>query len=437
MEQTILISQRQRRRRKSVHPHSPTNRKDNSYFLLSASSLVWGLLALTLLKMSTIHATNPRVMNVCASLFRSRSFTRKSLLQCPRNIEQIRSSIPRGGSTLAATPDEDEDNKEVEQPTTMKDSATPEEDDTIQQQQQQHPDVAKLQSYRMRQQVLLQLRACLLSEALVKRGVPLPSLKDAATPESATSRKLVDWDCALSTKEKEIECMFTFDSEWGTKFIAPMDPKEGDQPKDTEWITVVALNRLRRNDATKVETMWHNKYAILDSWFKADSEYSVLQHVGPKGIVLNILLNDNVLTMVIGFSICVLLVVLMPIWAAILNRLLVSGLLWNNWISWGRFVHLGLPFKLMVGQWIIGLVNFAFQRVKGKIKDRLVEWECEILNQSLPLTLGVPTPVHVEEGDAEILAEEEEIMDHLVEQEETVDGDEDNDSDEDDEEEEE
>jgi hypothetical protein len=33
---------------------------------------------------------------------------------------------------------------------------------------------------------------------------------------------------------------------------------------------------------------------------------------------------------------------------------------------------------------------------------------------SLPLTLGVPTPAHVEEGDAEILNEEEEIMEHLV-----------------------
>jgi hypothetical protein len=302
----------------------------------------------------------------------------------------------------------------------MKDTITEDSQDDI---IRQHPDFAKLQLYRMRQQVLMQLRACLLSEALFKRGVPLPSLKDTATPEGVAPRKMVDWECTLSTKEKEIECMFTFDSEVGTKFIAPMDPKEGDAPKDTEWITVVALNRLRRNDATKVDTMWHNKYAILESWFTADSEYSVLQHVGPKGILLNILLDDTVLTMVMGFSIMVLLVVFMPLWGAILNRFLVSGLLWNNWMSWGRFLHLGLPFKLMVGQWILGLSHFGFQRAKGKIKDRLVEMECEILNQSLPLTLGVPTPAHVEEGDAEILAEEEEILEHLVELEDIIDED--------------
>jgi hypothetical protein len=157
----------------------------------------------------------------------------------------------------------------------------------------------------------------------------------------------------------------------------------------------------------------------LDSWFKADSEYSVLQHVGPKGILLNILLDDAVLTTVMCFSFLVLWVVFMPVWGALVNRFLVSGMLWINWMSWGRFVHLGLPFKLMVGQWILGLALFGFQRAKGKIKDRLVEIECEILNQA-----------HIEERDAEILAEEEEIMENLIEPDKTGDDDDESDKEE-------
>jgi hypothetical protein len=318
----------------------------------------------------------------------------------------IKSLSARGGATLASPEDQDEDAEE----------------DNL----RRHPDFAKLQSYRMRQQVLLQLRAALLSEALAKRGVPLPSLTDASTPEGKASPKKVDWECAESTKEKEIVCMFTFDSEPGTKLIAPVDPKNvSSVPKDSEWVTVVALNRLRRNDVSKVESMWHNKNAIMDSWFRADSEYSLLQHVGPKGILLNVLLHESVLTLVVGLSMLVLLVAFMPVWEAVINRFLVSGLLWSRWISWGRFVHMGLPFKLLIGQWLLNVATKGFKNVKGKIKDRLVEMECEILDRSLPLTMGVPTPDHVEVGDAEILQEEEEIIEHLVEEQDANDGDDD------------
>jgi hypothetical protein len=58
----------------------------------------------------------------------------------------------------------------------------------------------------------------------------------------------------------------------------------------------------------------------------------------------------------------------------------------------------------------------GFGSIKGKVKKSLVEIESDIMAASLPLTLGVPTPAHVEEGDAEILNEEEEIMEHLVEE---------------------
>jgi hypothetical protein len=320
----------------------------------------------------------------------------------------------RGGATLAAkVAEEEDDDDEVAQVQLPEDhdeeSSSVEVEDTI----RQHPDFAKLQAYRMQQQVLLQLRATMLSEALARRGLPLPSLADVTTPEGVAAPIQVDWECAISTKEKPIQCIFTFDNEPGTKLIAPVDPKRG-EALDTEWISVAALNRLRRNDQTKVQTTWHHKYDILASWFQADSEYSVLQHVGPKGILLNVLLDNTVLGIVVGGALLMSFLVLLPLLEVVVNRFLVSGFLWMRWFSWYRYVRMGLPIKLVLAQWLLSTALQGFNKIKGIVKDHLVELECEILDESLPITLGVPTPIHVEEGDAAILEDEEEILEQLV-----------------------
>ncbi|KAG7337803.1 hypothetical protein IV203_015272 [Nitzschia inconspicua] len=392
MNPTVTSSLRQRRRRSA----RTVGRKRISTFrfgLVPISPVI--VSALLLLLVSTLGANGRRAP------FSTRISTIK--LDFYKAQRESVSLTFRGGATVAAPEDEEqvEDDKEE----TGADI-------------RQHPDYAKLQSYRMRQQVLLQLRAIHLSEALAKRGVPLPCLQDVSTPEGKAKPKNVDWECIQITKENALECMYTYEDQVGTKLIAPVDPKNvTDVPKNSEWITIVALNRQRRKDISKVDAMWHNKYAILDSWFKVDSEYSLLQHVGWKGILLNTLLNETILSLVVGLSLYLLLVLFLPVWEALLSRFLVSGMLWSRWHSWGRFVHLGLPFKLMVGQWILENANKGFQSIKGKIKEQLVEMECKILVESVPLTLGVPTPARVEEGDAAILQEEEEIMEHLIQKE--------------------
>ncbi|KAL3906223.1 MAG: hypothetical protein SGARI_004098 [Bacillariaceae sp.] len=258
----------------------------------------------------------------------------------------------------------------------------------------------------------------------------MPTIESTATPEGTTPPEKADWDCVRISKDNRLKCMYTFDEEPGTKLIAPIDPKKG-EPVGDVWITVAALNQLRRSDPTKVLAMWHNKYAILDSWFKADSEYSLLQHVGPKGILLNVLLDDAVLTLAVFFAVSILFIMAMPLLEMIVGRFLVSGQLWMRWISWGRFVHMGLPFKLMVGSWLLKTMLKGFEKIRGKVKESLVEIECEHLEASVPLTLGVPTPEHVEEGDAEILDDEDEIMEHLLEEDVEDDETDDLDSDED------
>jgi len=240
-----------------------------------------------------------------------------------------------------------------------------------------------LQSYRMQQQILLQLRATYLGEALARRGLPIATVADVSTPEGASPPQPVDWDCTMSTETNPMSCLFSFDAEPGTKVVAPLGT--------THWIGLATLNRLRRQDPTKVEPMWHSKYAILKSWFDdPESDYSFLPHVGFQGFVLNALLQGVRLPIVVGLSLTILTIVFLPVLEYFVNRLLVSSFLWSQWTRWYRFVHAALPLKLFLGQMIYGYLSKALSALTRHVKDILVEQECALLEQCLPLTVGVP-----------------------------------------------
>lgn len=281
-------------------------------------------------------------------------------------------TIPRGGAGLFGTmADEDEDEEED-------DDEENNENDI-----RQHPEYDKLQAYRMKQQVLLQLRATFLSEALAKRGLPIPSLKDVSTPDGKVPPKKVDWDCAMSTEADPKHCLISYEPEPGSKLVVPTELASTDK-----WITLAALNRLRRDDPSKVEPMWSDRYAIRSSWFGPNSRYSLLQHVGPKGVVLSTLLDGNRLPAVVGLVMLFLVVQLMPVIEILANRFLVSSFLWSRWISWYRYVHIGLPFKLLILQTVYSYVAKGFAALVSVIKDKLVDLECQILEETIPLTMG-------------------------------------------------
>ena len=258
----------------------------------------------------------------------------------------------------------------------------------------QHPDYEKMQSYRMSQQILMQLRATFLSEALASRGLPITTLVDVATPDGEQPPQPVDWDCAMSTKEEPKSCLYSFDAEIGTKVMKPIDTEQ--------WISVSALNRLRRTDPSKVEPMWHSKYAILKSWFDPDSEFSILQHVGVQGFVLHFVLQNSRLHLVLGLSLFVASIVCMPILEYLVNRILVSPLVWGTWHQWARFLHAALPLKLLMGQMLFKGVASLFLYLVSIVKSRLVELECQILEQRIPLTVGPGSETFPDDEDEEL-----------------------------------
>mmetsp|Transcript_28644 Transcript_28644/g.61428 ORF Transcript_28644/g.61428 Transcript_28644/m.61428 type:complete len:388 (+) Transcript_28644:141-1304(+) len=332
--------------------------------------LQWGGCALVALVLQIVAtATTTTAATTTPGAERRIPFATRSALA----FDATSRSFPRGGESLFGATAEGDDH----------DDGDEEEELEEQSDIRQHPEYEKLQSYRMKQQVLLQLRATFLSESLAKRGLPVPSLQDVSTPDGRVPPQRVDWDCALSTEEDPKHCLISYEPEPGSKLVVPMELASTDK-----WITLAALNRLRRDDPSKVEPMWSDKYAVLSSWFGPNSRYSLLQHVGPKGVVLSTLLDGNRLPAVVGALLVLLIIQLLPVIEMAANRLLVSGFLWTKWASWHRYVHIGLPFKLLIVQTIISYASKAFAALVSVIKDRLLDLEGRILEETIPLTVG-------------------------------------------------
>lgn len=300
-------------------------------------------------------------MHLCCSLVASTTF--KPCYPTKRNIPSTRYfnrekelsdkihviyNCPRGGSTISLA---------------SKDSA---------------------QQYRLQQQHLLHLKSTFLSEALATRGLSIgPSLTDVSIPEGVKPPKEVDWDCCKSTRDDPKSCLYSFDAEINTKVICPSGTNK--------YISLKALNRLRRTDPTKVEPMWHSQYAILKSWFSDESPYSLLQFVGWKGFVISTLMldlwNGFFLKGVLSLSILSMVLLVMPLMEVMLSRVMTSSILWTKWFSWGRFVHAALPLKILIGQMAWKFLAACFGKMENLVRDYIVELECNILEDRIPLTI--------------------------------------------------
>jgi len=338
---------------------------DNDEYVLRRRQQRWLFCTLIVLvvQISAASATAGATFGTVSSRRISLSRKRSSLAF---DVTQI---FPRGGEVMLAEEEGDEEEEDIDD----------EEENDI----RQHPEYQNLQSYRMKQQVLLQLRATFLSEALAKRGLPIPSLKDVSTPEGKAPPKKVDWDCAVSTEADPKHCLISYDPEPGSKLVVPMEMASTDK-----WITLSALNNLRRNDPSKVQPMWNDQYAILSSWFDTDSRYSLLQHVGFKGMLLSAILDGNRLPVLVFIALVGAIVQLLPIIEVLVNRFIVSGQLWIRWPVWYRYVHIGLPFKLVILQALFTQASKAFKALVNMIKVKLVDLECQIFEETIPVTIG-------------------------------------------------
>lgn len=138
--------------------------------------------------------------------------------------------------------------------------------------------------------------------------------------------------------------------------------------------------------------MWHSQYAILKSWFSDQSEYSLMQFVGFKGFVISTLLLDlgkgMALKGLLAFSILSLMIICMPLIEMVMSRILTSSFLWMKWASWGKWVHAALPLKILIGQMVWKFLAGSFAKLEGVVREYIVDLECAILEESIPVTVG-------------------------------------------------
>eukprot|EP00591_Stephanopyxis_turris_P004434 CAMPEP_0195521440 /NCGR_PEP_ID=MMETSP0794_2-20130614/18679_1 /TAXON_ID=515487 /ORGANISM="Stephanopyxis turris, Strain CCMP 815" /LENGTH=327 /DNA_ID=CAMNT_0040650995 /DNA_START=85 /DNA_END=1068 /DNA_ORIENTATION=+ len=259
-----------------------------------------------------------------------------------------------------------------------------------------------LRKWKMDQNNLYQLRSTLLSEALASRnniGLPPHTLKSVSTIDGSNPEP-VDWQCAISTASNPKPCLYSFDAPIGTKVVAPVGTEQ--------WISLNALNRLRRMDPSKVEPMWHGKYLIQKSWF-GESSTSLLQHIGIKGFFVSNCLLDHekiVLRGLLSLGICVGLLVLLPLLEYLVNGLLCSKLFWGYYQSWARVAHAALPLKLLLSQMIWKFASKKFEGLEGLVKDRVVDMECHLLEEAVPVTVGEGS-IYDDSEDEEHIEDEE------------------------------
>ena len=265
--------------------------------------------------------------------------------------------------------------------------------------------------YYIQQQLYLQSRSLQLRQALIQRGLHAfghtPTTGGVTTTSGGKKisavKRVVDWECALSTEEYPKSCLYSLDAEYGQKVIAPMLPSddeaeegnESTKSKKYEWITVSSLNRLYRTDPNKVETLWYDQYAILSTWFsRTQHPYSIYTHLSHNiyATMITTALNLqpawllSVVLLVATMTVCG--IVFLPVIESCTTMFLTSSMLWSNWPTWSRFTtHAALPVQLLIVQVLFGFIQQGIQSITNHLRAILIDEECRLLQQCVPLTI--------------------------------------------------
>jgi hypothetical protein len=95
-----------------------------------------------------------------------------------------------------------------------------------------------------------------------------------------------------------------------------------------------------------------------------------------------------VLKSLLATTIFLVFLVFLPALDFAMNRALVSSTVWSSWPQWARFAHAALPLKLLLVQMGFKLLSKSFGKLEQRVKDALVEIECNNLENCTPLTVG-------------------------------------------------
>ncbi len=114
--------------------------------------------------------------------------------------------------------------------------------------------------------------------------------------------------------------------------------------------------------------------------------------MGLKGFIVSTVLLDLgkglAFRAALALGVLATFVMFLPLIEVVVSRLLTSSFLWMKWQSWGKFVHAALPLKILIGQMVWKFVAGSFGKLESVVRDYVVDLECAILEESIPVTIG-------------------------------------------------
>ena len=236
-----------------------------------------------------------------------------------------------------------------------------------------------------------QARLAALSRQLSAAGLPFDGFEPPEPPAGAKGAPppVASWECAVSTEDAERSCLLWGSAAAGAKVVAPRTPEaersgaRGDAAvRDDTWITLSALNSMRRDEPEKVNDLWFNQYTVDMAAFTA--------HAGPLGALVGALLDARPPARYAALA--ALAALLVAAFARPLSGLALSfstsSWLWCRYPSWSRVLYCALPVKLFVGRSVALWLGAQVAKVDASARAALVRAENFLLESFTPVTAG-------------------------------------------------
>ena len=257
------------------------------------------------------------------------------------------------------------------------DMAAAVEDDVLDKQAEEEASSWLLEQIRRRQE-----RLSVLSESLADAGLPFSSVLSTAeqlNKGTMTAPKSPDWVCVLVTEDKPKSCLIWGDAEPGTKVVRP-------RLAEDKWVSLAALNGLRRRDPLKASRLWFDQYLLDMRRFSHES--------GTKGLYVAQFLESPQLVRAASLLACVVLglFVVGPPLRFLLTVIVTSDLFWRQYGLWSPVVHAPLPLKLLLVRQAYLCLTGYFNTLEKVIVDALVDYESDLFENKAFTLYTEPKP---------------------------------------------
>lgn len=210
-----------------------------------------------------------------------------------------------------------------------------------------------------------QERVLVLSRSLAERGLPFADGSAAAAAAGVRTIEAPDWVCAVATADRPLPCLIWGDAEEGCAVVRP-------RKAAGQWVTLSALNGLRRTEPFKASKLWYDKYVLDLRRFNDDA--------GPVAAALGAVLDSPRACRLLACAVALAGAAALARPASLLVvQFLASQLCWKHYGLWSPIVHAPLPLKLLLGRQAWVSAGDAFRALERAVRGVVVDFESRAL----------------------------------------------------------